>query len=115
MFCFILAKSIPEAELRKAYPPGSSLALAKKCSFSYSLVVPREGILKYMVSLSNNLAVRYFREAYEELKKVAWPTKRETLLYSGIVIGLCLALAVYFGLIDWLLTKGLELLVNLAA
>lgn len=68
-----------------------------------------------MVSITNNIAIRYFREAYEELKKVAWPTKRETILYSSAVLGLCLALAVYFGLIDWILSKGLEALVAVTA
>ncbi len=66
-----------------------------------------------MASLTNNIAVRYFREAYEELKKVSWPTKREAIMYSSIVTGMCLALAVYFGLIDWLLSQGLEELVRI--
>lgn len=68
-----------------------------------------------MVAITNNVAVRYVREAYEELKKVAWPTKRETVLYSSAVMGLCLVLAVYFGLLDWALSKGLEALVALTA
>ncbi|MCR4312226.1 MAG: preprotein translocase subunit SecE [Candidatus Uhrbacteria bacterium] len=68
-----------------------------------------------MVSITNNVAVRYFREAHEELKKVAWPTKRETVLYSSIVMALCVVMAVYFGLLDWALSQGLEALVRMTA
>jgi len=54
---------------------------------------------------------RYLRESREELKKVTWPTQKETTKYSLIVIGLCLALAVFFGGLDWILTQGLEWLI----
>lgn len=46
----------------------------------------------------------------EELKKVTWPTKEETLRLTVIVIGISLIIGVYIGIIDVLLTKGLELL-----
>ena len=46
----------------------------------------------------------------EELKKVTWPTKEETLRLTVIVIGISLIIGVYIGIIDVLLTKGLEML-----
>ena len=46
----------------------------------------------------------------EELKKVTWPTKEETTRLTIIVIGISLIIGVYVGIIDVLLTKGLELL-----
>jgi len=46
----------------------------------------------------------------EELKKVTWPTKEETVRLTVIVIGISLIIGVYIGIIDVLLTKGLELL-----
>ena len=46
----------------------------------------------------------------EELKKVTWPTKEETLRLTVIVIGISLIIGVYIGIIDVLLTKGLEAL-----
>jgi preprotein translocase subunit SecE len=66
-----------------------------------------------MPSIVNNPIVNYFREAKVELEKIAWPTKKDTLLYSGTVIVLCLTMAVYFGALDWALNKGLEALVHL--
>jgi preprotein translocase subunit SecE len=45
----------------------------------------------------------------EELKKVSWPTKKETMRLTLIVIGVSLIIGLYIGIIDILLTKGLEI------
>lgn len=66
-----------------------------------------------MRSLMNTRPVQYILEAKTELEKVAWPTKRDTMLYSGVVIALCLGLAVYSGLVDYLLNTGLAALIRL--
>ncbi|MBT4857122.1 preprotein translocase subunit SecE [Candidatus Uhrbacteria bacterium] len=55
----------------------------------------------------------YLRESKEELNKVTWPTQKETVRYSIIVIVASLAIAVYFGVIDYLLNLGLEALLSL--
>lgn len=59
--------------------------------------------------------IRYFREAYEELRKVTWPTREETIRYTIAIIILCAVLAAYFGALDFGLTRGLSALVNLLA
>lgn len=64
-----------------------------------------------MIAILNNPVTRYFREAYEELKKVTWPSQGDVRRYTLAIIVMSLVLAVYFGLADWLLSKGLELLV----
>ena len=46
----------------------------------------------------------------EELRKVTWPTKEQTIRLTVIVIGISLIIGLYIGIIDVLLTKGLELL-----
>lgn len=63
-------------------------------------------------TILNNPVVRYFREAREELRKVTWPSRRDVLIYSGFVIAVCVIVAAYFGLLDFLLTKGLDALVK---
>lgn len=45
----------------------------------------------------------------EELKKVSWPSKKETIRLTSIVIGVSLIIGLYIGIIDILLTKGLEI------
>ena len=68
-----------------------------------------------MLSITNNPVVNYLRESKMELEKVAWPTKKDTLMYSGIVVALCVAVAAYFGAFDWVLNKGLEALVSVTS
>jgi preprotein translocase subunit SecE len=42
----------------------------------------------------------YFTESYNELKKVNWPTKSETVNLTLIVIGFSLVVALFLGLLD---------------
>jgi len=49
----------------------------------------------------------------DELKKVTWPTKKETIRLTTIVIGISLIIALYIGIIDVLLAKGLELVTKM--
>ncbi len=65
-----------------------------------------------MNALANNMVTRYFREAYEELKKVTWPSRDEVIRYTIAVVIMGVVLGVYFGLADWALSKGLEALVS---
>ncbi len=44
----------------------------------------------------------------EELKKVTWPSRQETIRLTTIVIIISLIIGVYVGIIDILLAKGLE-------
>ena len=52
----------------------------------------------------------FTRDIIDELKKVTWPTRKETIRLTLVVIGISLIIGVYIGIIDILLTKGLELL-----
>lgn len=65
-----------------------------------------------LARILNNPAVRYLREAREELRKVTWPTRQEVIKYSLMVVIISVILAAYFGLLDWALTLGLEKLVS---
>ena len=44
----------------------------------------------------------------DELKKVTWPTKNQTIRLTVIVIAISLIIGLYIGIIDVLLAKGLE-------
>jgi preprotein translocase subunit SecE len=59
-----------------------------------------------------NILIRikiFIQESYQEMKKVNWPTKDETMKYTLIVIGVSLAVAAFLGGLDfiftWLLNK----------
>ncbi len=60
----------------------------------------------------NSSVVKYFREAYSELKKVTWPSRKDTIMYSTIVLVLSLSMAVVIGGLDLGLSKGLEYLIS---
>lgn len=60
----------------------------------------------------NSSVVKYFREAYSELKKVTWPSRKDTVMYSSIVLILSLIMAVVIGGLDLGLSKGLEYLIS---
>ncbi len=49
----------------------------------------------------------YFVGAYQEMKKVAWPTKSQTTNYSVMVIALSVGMALFFGLLDYIFNWGI--------
>lgn len=52
----------------------------------------------------------FVTDLVEELKKVTWPTRKETIRLTTIVIAISLIIGIYIGIIDILLAKGLEIL-----
>ena len=53
-------------------------------------------------------AVSFLKEVRLELKKVNWPTKKETARYTLIVLGIALVVAVFLGGVDFLFTAFLN-------
>ena len=47
-----------------------------------------------------------------ELKKVYWPTRRETMIYTGVVLATVTVIAVLIWLLDTLLSYGLAIIVG---
>ncbi len=39
--------------------------------------------------------IAYFKSAWAEIKKVSWPTKKETYNYTLLVIGISLGTAIF--------------------
>lgn len=53
------------------------------------------------------------RDILDELKKVSWPSRKETVRLTTVVIVISLIIGLYVGIIDVLLTKGLEAVTKL--
>ncbi|OGL59901.1 preprotein translocase subunit SecE [Candidatus Uhrbacteria bacterium RIFCSPLOWO2_12_FULL_46_10] len=64
-----------------------------------------------MYSFRNNPIINYFKTSYHELVKVTWPTRQEATRHALLVIGLSLATAAFFGIVDYILSRGLEKLI----
>lgn len=58
-----------------------------------------------------NRATTFLKEVRLEIKKVDWPTRQETIRYTIIVIGVCVAVALFLGGIDFLFTTILNRLI----
>jgi preprotein translocase subunit SecE len=50
----------------------------------------------------------FLREVKIEIKRVNWPTFKETIRYTLIVIFICFLVAIFLGGLDWIYTILLE-------
>ncbi len=64
-----------------------------------------EGLLK-MAKLTE-----YIKETRAELKHVAWPTRRQAVIYTVVVIVISLITAAYLGAFDYIFTTILKLVI----
>ena len=55
--------------------------------------------------------VQYIKDVQTEMRHVSWPTQKQTIIFTIIVIVISLLTAVYLGVFDFLLSKVLELVV----
>lgn len=55
-----------------------------------------------------NPVVTYVKESKEELKKVAWPSRKQVIRDTAIVIGVSFVMALFFGALDFGLAAGLQ-------
>ena len=60
-----------------------------------------EGELKPMV----DKAVQFFRDVRSELRKVTFPSRKETLASTVVVILAVFVIAVYLGVVDFALSR----------
>jgi preprotein translocase subunit SecE len=44
----------------------------------------------------------YFKEVRAEMKHVSWPGRRMVIMYTAVVIGISLGVAIYLGLLDYI-------------
>lgn len=63
------------------------------------------------MKLSEKL-ISYLRSTKEEVRKVSWPTRMETIRYSGLVIGVSVIVAVFFATLDLGFTKLVDVAVT---
>ncbi|MDQ5912018.1 MAG: Protein translocase subunit SecE [Patescibacteria group bacterium] len=54
---------------------------------------------------------QYIKETTAEMKHVTWPTRRQTVIYSILVVVVSIAVSAYLGLLDSVFAAGLALLI----
>jgi preprotein translocase subunit SecE len=59
-----------------------------------------------------NKLIAYLKGSREELSKVVWPSREIIVNHSVMVIGISIAVAIFLGAIDFILTKVLEVVIR---
>ena len=59
--------------------------------------------------------VVYVRESWIELKKVVWPTRKETIQSTGLVLAFVFVMAVFLWGVDWILASIIRILMGVEA
>ncbi|MEA1926369.1 MAG: preprotein translocase subunit SecE [Patescibacteria group bacterium] len=55
-----------------------------------------------------NKIISFVREAYEELRKVSWPSRKQTINYTIVVIIASLVVATFLGVLDIIFSSAIE-------
>ncbi len=58
-----------------------------------------------------NKIINYLKESTEEMKKVTWPTKKETYNYTWLVIGISIGVAIFLGILDFIFNQGFQFII----
>ena len=56
--------------------------------------------------------VAFLREVQVELGKVKWPSRKEAVKLTAIVIGVSAAVSLYIGVLDFVFAKIMEVLIK---
>ncbi len=56
--------------------------------------------------------IQYLKETRAELRHVSWPSRRETTVFTAVVIAVSLATALYLGFFDYLFSLALRLFIS---
>ncbi|MFA6321924.1 MAG: preprotein translocase subunit SecE [Candidatus Buchananbacteria bacterium] len=54
----------------------------------------------------------YIKTSHQELKKVVWPTKKEVIQHTLMVIGISLGVAAFLGIIDYILVYIMGIIIK---
>ena len=55
----------------------------------------------------------FIRQVKQEGKKVTWPTRKETMISTATVLGMIVIVAIFFFVLDWLLSLGVQTILGL--
>jgi len=56
--------------------------------------------------------LKFLKQVRSELKKVIWPTKKEVIKLTGVVILISFIVGVYIGVLDYIFAKLMETIIK---
>lgn len=54
----------------------------------------------------------FLRDVVKELKRVSWPTRKELTRYTVVVTTTVIFMAVFFGIVDWIISGGVRFILG---
>ncbi len=57
--------------------------------------------------------VKYLEQVRQEGRKVVWPTWRETMITTILVLILMVMFGIFFFFVDWIFSNGVSYLINI--
>lgn len=55
-----------------------------------------------------NHFINYLKDTFTELGHVSWPTQRQSVVYTVLVVVISILVALYVGLFDFVFSRGLD-------
>jgi preprotein translocase SecE subunit len=59
-----------------------------------------------------NQGVTFFKEAWTELSKVHYPSPKETMQATIVVVGLTIVMSLWLGVVDFFAVRGVQMLLR---
>ena len=57
---------------------------------------------------------KFVREVRQEMERVAWPTRKETMISTGMVLALVAMTATFFVFVDWTISTLIRIILGIA-
>ena len=57
--------------------------------------------------------IQFIQQVRSEVEKVVWPTRREVLVTSAMVLVMTIITAIFFFFVDWIIRTGLTQVLSL--
>ena len=67
-----------------------------------------QGRFNFANQFSMSQFINYLKDTFSELKHVSWPTQRQSIVYTALVIGISIVIALFVGLVDSIFSRGLD-------
>ncbi len=59
-----------------------------------------------------NSLIKYFNDTASEMKQVTWPTQKQAVFYTVLVVAISALVALYIGAFDYLFSQAVQFIVN---
>lgn len=56
--------------------------------------------------------IKYVKSTTVELKQVSWPSQRQAIMYTALVVGISAVVALYVGAFDYVFSQFINSLIN---